>query len=291
MIFDVWTILNPILRTFIYFSVLTTIGTILFSLHFSNFFDNIVKVYCQNLIKKFSIFGFFIGLLVFLSVAGNLGGDFQSVIDISLIMLSFETLSGKSAILLTTGFILIIFSILNDKFFPVLFKTLGILSILFSFVIIGHSTIKGISTQTLLILHIICISFWLGSFLPLRYMCINKNFRNLIVISEKFGFYAIFYVAILVIVGLVFSYILVGNMDGLFSTIYGNILLLKFILVSILLSIGALNKLRLVPYLKIDYQVGKYKLKKSIEIEGIISLIILILTSILTTSLPTPMGI
>ena len=68
-------------------------------------------------------------------------------------------------------------------------------------------------------------------------------------------------------------------------------MLLKFILVSILLSIGALNKLRLVPYLKIDYQVGKYNLKKSIEIEGIISLIILVLTSILTTSLPTPMGI
>ena len=109
--------------------------------------------------------------------------------------------------------------------------------------------------------------------------------------SEKFGFYAIFYVAILVIVGLVFSYILVGNINALFSTIYGNILLLKFILVSILLSIGALNKLRLVPYLKIDYQVGKYKLKRHIEIEGIISLIILILTSILTTLLPTPVGV
>ena len=80
-------------------------------------------------------------------------------------------------------------------------------------------------------------------------------------------------------------------MDGLFSTIYGNILLLKFILVSILLSIGALNKFRLVPFLKIDYQVGKNKLKKSIEIEGIISLIILILTSILTTLLPTPVGV
>ena len=49
MIFDVWTILNPILRTFIYLSVLTTIGTILFSLHFSNFFDNIVKVYSKNI--------------------------------------------------------------------------------------------------------------------------------------------------------------------------------------------------------------------------------------------------
>ena len=75
------------------------------------------------------------------------------------------------------------------------------------------------------------------------------------------------FLQILVIVGLVFSYILVGNIDGLFSTIYGNILLLKFILVSILLSIGALNilnklenKIKIVPYLKIDYQVGKYKL-------------------------------
>ena len=122
-------------------------------------------------------------------------------------------------------------------------------------------------------------------------MCINKNFRNLIIISEKFGFYAILYVVILVTVGLVFSYILVGNIDALFSTIYGNILLLKVVLVSILLSIGALNKLRLVPYLKIDYQIGRYKLKKSIEIEGFISLVILILTSILTTSLPTPMGV
>ena len=119
----------------------------------------------------------------------------------------------------------------------------------------------------------------------------DKNFRNLIIISEKFGFYAIFYVVILVTVGLVFSYILVGNIDALFSTIYGNILLLKVVLVSILLSIGALNKLRLVPYLKIDYQIGRYKLKKSIEIEGFISLVILILTSILTTSLPTPMGV
>ena len=68
-------------------------------------------------------------------------------------------------------------------------------------------------------------------------------------------------------------------------------MLLKFILVSTLLSIGALNKLRLVPYLKIDYQIGRYKLKKSIEIEGFISLAILILTSILTTSLPTPIGV
>ena len=119
----------------------------------------------------------------------------------------------------------------------------------------------------------------------------DKNFRNLIIISEKFGFYAIFYVVILVTVGLVFSYILVGNIDALFSTIYGNILLLKVVLVSILLLIGALNKFRLVPYLKIDYQIGRNKLKKSIEIEGFISLVILILTSILTTSLPTPMGV
>ena len=46
-----------------------------------------------------------------------------------------------------------------------------------------------------------------------------------------------------------------------------------------------LNKLRLVPHLRVDYDKGTARLKNSIQIEIMITLIILFLTSILTTSL------
>ena len=291
MFFDIWTIINPVLRTLVYITVLTTIGTILFQFHFNNFFDKELSNYCRVLIKKMSVFGLFISLVVFLSVAGNLGGDLYSTTDLSLLILAFETLSGKSAILLFLGFFVIIISIFINGTFSSLTKFLGIILILSSFIIVGHSTSKGLSTQTLIVIHIFCISFWLGSFLPLRFMCMNKNSKNLSVISEKFGEYAIFYISSLLVTGLIFSYILVGGIDALISTNYGIFLMVKLFSVSTILFLGALNKFRLVPHLRVDYDKGTARLKNSIQVEIMITLIILFLTSILTTSLTTPMGV
>ena len=291
MLFDIWTFLNPIFRTIVYIFALTAIGTMLFQFHFSKLFDIGLTTYCQNLLKKLSFVGLLAGSIVFLSVAGNLGGDLYSTTDISLIKLSFETLSGKSALFLIIGFLLIIASISFKNTFSNLAKFLSIILILISFVIVGHSTLKGLSTQVLILMHLFCISFWLGSFLPLRFMCIDKNSKNLSIISERFGQFAIFYISVLVITGSIFSFILVGGIDPLISTSYGNFLILKLIFVTIVLSLGALNKFRLVPLIRINYEQGKKKLKQSIQFEIIITLIILFFTSILTTSLPTPIGV
>ena len=291
MFFDIWTFLNPIFRTIVYIFALTAIGTMLFQFHFSKLFDIGLTTYCEDLLKKLSFVGLLAGSIVFLSVAGNLGGDLYSTTDISLIKLSFETLSGKSALFLIIGFLLIIASISFKNTFSNLAKFLSIILILISFVIVGHSTLKGLSAQVLILMHLFCISFWLGSFLPLRFMCIDKNSKNLSIISERFGQFAIFYISVLVITGSIFSFILVGGIDPLISTSYGNFLILKLIFVTIILSLGALNKFRLVPLIRINYEQGKKKLKQSIQFEIIITLIILFFTSILTTSLPTPIGV
>ena len=54
--------------------------------------------------------------------------------------------------------------------------------------------------------------------------------------------------------------------------------------------IGAINKFKIVPNIKANLTLGQSKLKLSINIEFICTWLILFLTSILTTSLPTPMG-
>ena len=160
MFFDIWTIINPILRTLVYLTVLTTIGTILFQFHFNNFFDKELSIF-WGLIKKMSVFGLFTSLVVFLSVAGNLGGDLYSTTDLSLLILAFETIRKICYSIIYRLFCYNHSSIINGTFSS-LTKFLGIILILCLF-IVGHSTLKGLSTQTLIV-HIFCVSFWLVHF-------------------------------------------------------------------------------------------------------------------------------
>ncbi len=290
MIIDIWTIVNPIIKTFIYLNALYSIGLILFKFHFQKYFNHEINSFCNKIIKNSAFLGLSISILAFISIAGNLGGDLKSIFELELIVLSFETIQGKSNLYLIVGFSFLSLS----HYFPPLvvraFNILGAILIIISFIFVGHSLSQGIFSQFLVLIHIICISFWLGSFLPLRYMCTIKNFTNLYVIADNFGRYAVVYIGILILTGLIFSYILLGGILPLITSTYGNVLLIKLFIVSMILIIGAINKFRIVPEIKKDLSTGKIKLKNSINIEIISSVLVLLTTSILTTSLPTPMG-
>ena len=290
MTLEIWTILNPIIRTLIYFTALYSIGSVLFKVHFYKFFNEEINVYCKKIIRNSALLGFIISILAFLSVAGNLGGEIKSILEIDLIKLSFETMQGKSYLLLIVGFSFLCFSYYFQRIVMNAFNIIGTILIFISFIVIGHSLSQGIYTQILLLIHLFCISYWLGSFLPLRHMCYKKNYKNLYLVAHNFGVYATFYVALLVVTGLTFSYFLLGGILPILTSTYGNVLLCKLLLVSSILMIGAINKFRIVPKIKGNLTLGQSKLKRSINIEFMLTWLILFLTSILTTSLPTPMG-
>ena len=290
MFIDIWTIINPIIRTFVYIIALYSIGSILFKLHFQKYLNDEINFFCNKIIKNSAFLGLLISILAFISIAGNLGGEFKSIFELELIELSFETIQGRSTLYLIVGFS---FLSLSPYFPPLVFKAfniVGAILILISFVVVGHALSQGIFSQLLVLIHVICISFWLGSFLPLRYMCTIKNFTNLYFIADNFGKHAVVYIGILILTGLTFSYILLGGILPLISTTYGNVLLIKLFIVSMILLIGAINKFRIVPEIKKDLIIGQIKLKYSINTEIILSVLVLFTTSLLTTSLPTPMG-
>ena len=290
MILEIWTILNPIIRTFIYITALYSIGSVLFKVHFYKFFNEDINLYCKKIIRNSALLGLIISILAFLSVAGNLGGEIESIFETNLIELSFKTMQGKSYLLLIVGFSFLCFSYYFQYIFMNVFNTIGIVLILISFIVIGHSLSQGIYTQILLLIHLFCISYWLGSFLPLRYMCNIKKYENLYLVAHNFGVYATFYIGLLIISGLIFSYFLLGGILPILTSTYGNVLLCKLLLVSSILMIGTINKFRIVPNMRRNLTLGQSKLKRSINIEFILTWLILFLTSILTTSLPTPMG-
>ena len=287
---DVWFFFNPIIRMVFYISAFCSVGTYIYLIHFNRFLEIKHKSYCFFLIKRSSIIGSAIAFLSFLSIPGNMGGDLKSIIDPELIQLTLETISGKAALLSLLGFIIIYFSCLKQNIVFYLLSFVGISSLLLSFVIFGHSTKHGLVGQFLIIIHLVGLSYWIGALLPLRKMCNFIDKEKLKIVAHLFGIYAIGYVGVLITAGLIFSYILLGNISALISTDYGNILLIKMIVVSTLLSLGAINKFKIIPNLSIDQNLGLKRLKKSIQIEILCVLLIFFLTSLLTTSLTLPMG-
>ena len=287
--FEVWSFLNPIIRMIFYISAFGSVGTYIYLIHFNRLLELKQRSYCFLLIKKSSIIGSIIAFLAFLSIPGNMGGDFKSIIDTQLIELTFETISGKANLLALLGFILMYFSCMKESKIFYLLSFLGISSILLSFVIFGHSTKHGLVGQFLIIIHLVGLSYWIGSLLPLRKMCNMIEYEKLKIVAHLFGIYAFGYVGVLIIAGLIFSYILLEDISSLITTDYGNVLLIKMIIVSILLSLGAMNKFRIIPYLSINPNLGLKKLKNSIQIEISCVLLIFFCTSLLTTSVTLPM--
>ena len=167
---------------------------------------------------------------------------------------------------------------------------LGFALILSSFSLYGHSTINGLSSQLLIVLHLGAISFWVGSFLPLRYSTQGKiEEENLFQIAHQFGVYAVYYIGVLLITGLMLGTILVGGIEQLVTSDYGKAFLFKLFFATTLLGIGALNKFRLVPQLKNNNLSHAIKLRKSINVEISILFIILVISSLLTTSIELPL--
>jgi putative copper resistance protein D len=163
-------------------------------------------------------------------------------------------------------------------------------AIMLSFTMSGHSQLGGFLSQSLLMIHLFGLAFWLGALLPFRWMCLQRDTHNLNIIAHRFGVIALGYVSLLLSAGLGYAYLLLGDVSLLFTTQYGNVLLVKVVLVMSLLSLAALNKFKLVPSLESKQTNAVMQFHRSVQFEIAIALIILIASSLLTTSMTLPMG-
>ena len=287
---EIWAILAPLVKVLLYVLSFLAVGTGLFIFHFRSFLSQPTLAYCHNLIGKSSLIGSIMAPLLLLMVAGNIGGDLQSALDPLMINIALSSKAGQSVLVLFFGFLLVLLWISlfqNQRPIP---GILGFVFILSSFSLYGHSTINGFSSQLLLVLHLCAISFWVGSFLPLRYSTQGKiEEENLFQIAHQFGVYAVYYIGVLLITGLMLGTILVGGIEQLVTSDYGKAFLFKLFFVTTLLGIGALNKFLLVPQLKNNNFSHAIKLRKSINLEISILFIILVISSLLTTSIELPL--
>ncbi|WP_339773077.1 CopD family protein [uncultured Paraglaciecola sp.] len=150
-----------------------------------------------------------------------------------------------------------------------------------SFSLSGHSVELGAMAQALLTLHVFALASWAGAIWPLYASCRQLPSDKLGVVMHQFGQVAMFIVASLIVCGAILIFMLVDSIGELFTSRYGQLLLLKLTLVASMLLLGAWHKFSLVPELIRNQNPSP--LKKSIAIEGLIGIGVLITTSIFTT--------
>ena len=292
---DIWIILTPLLRFAFYPALLLAIGGVIFSGVMARHLGRAIHAYTSWVTMRAAFAGLCIAGLQIPAAAGNMAGDLVGMGDPLLVALVLGTPVGAASLMAVAGFLLILLTELavKDPAHPIRITGPGL--VILSLLMAGHVTTGGMRTGILLAVHLAGIGFWLGALLPLRAMCSDpKKFGGQMALAELadlFGRWAIWIVPVLLIAGTLYAVMLVGSVEALVATTYGQVLMVKVGLVSGLLSLAALNKFRLAPALRDNQASALLRLRRSIdwELAGVAA--VLLATSLMTTSLLLPDGI
>lgn len=158
-----------------------------------------------------------------------------------------------------------------------------------SFALTGHtvSLPPGRLPQIAVALHLVALAYWVGALIPLAQLSRGNDLTRVARVAARFGTVALIAVGVLATAGLFLIWALLDLPEGLVASSYGQLMLVKLALVSLLLTLAAINKLRLTPRIEAGESAAAVSLRRSIAAE--IALVVLIaLTTAMFTTLTGP---
>ena len=157
---------------------------------------------------------------------------------------------------------------------------------------------EGIVQQTADMLHLVAAASWAGALVPLAVLlgaaAKDRGEHTVGIAREatlRFSTLGIASVAIVLASGVVNTWELAGSVPALFGTDYGRLLLVKVVLFLVMLSVAAVNRLRLTPRLVQGTDASARRdalrqLRNNSLIEAGVAAIILIIVAVLGTLPP-----
>lgn len=283
MMLDLFGLAAIITKFGLYLGVITATGTVMATLMFR--LDR-----TRDLAAAFAFLGLVAAILAFSLQGANLTGDAKGMIDPEMLGLLWNTPVGTALILRVLGLSLLIIGLLLGRVGTWVSLLGGVIAV-GSFGQVGHiSSREAMLLDIALMLHLLAVALWIGVLTPLRRLASSVNtYASAVSVGHQFGVVASFTIPGLIIMGAYMSYWLAGSLTALTGTGYGQALILKVLLVSLLLGLAAANKLRFVPALRSGDPTGASHLSKSISAEWLIIITVLGTTAVLTTNLTLPM--
>lgn len=219
------------------------------------------------------------------------GGTVASAFDPFLLGLVFESAQGNRIVLAVFGLLLLQAALLDRSRIGFAAPALGLLGavlVLLAFVQVGHTRDEPRWLLAgLLLLHLAAVALWIAALVPLHGVAARaSDGHGTARLLVRFGQIAVGFVGLLLSAGAVLAWMLLGGLQPLLTTGYGQVLILKLALVSALLGFAALNKWRLVPALERGDQTARARLRWSIRVEMVLVAGVLMATALLTTTSP-----
>jgi putative copper export protein len=155
----------------------------------------------------------------------------------------------------------------------------------------GHAAASPKFTSLMIasdFLHVLGGATWLGSLLTVMVVGVPvsltlngvERWSTIASLVNSFSPVALISAAVVVVSGLIASWVHLEHLSALWQTAYGQVLLLKLFLVAIALTIGAYNFRRVQPQLV--HEVGSARLRRSAAVELSVGFLILLVTGFLT---------
>ena len=136
--------------------------------------------------------------------------------------------------------------------------------------------------------HLLAAGAWLGGLLALAFT-LKQTSTDAEAVLRRFSGMGYAAVAVLVGTGLVNSWFLVGSIYALFTTPYGQLLLVKLLFVAGMLGFAALNRFWLVPSLTRNaerHDVALAQLRRHVMGEQALGILVLVIVSLIGTMQP-----
>ncbi len=262
----------------------------------------------QLLEKNFSyiLIGSFLGfqgvLLNYLIQVGLVNGSgLLGMFDWSMISLLMSTQHGEMALYRLSAFVIALLASIyylkkisnitrppSEQFYINVFKvfTPALFLLAYSFRIGGHVSVLSLLSQIAIFLHFLAFSFWIGSLYPLWSLSFSSDLETVKNSLERFGNLAMGIVGVLTVAGVILLFEFFAAPIQLLESPYGIAVLIKISLVLCILGIAALNRYKLVP--RIIAEGNATQIGKSIRVEGLVALLIMLLTTYFSTVIGPP---
>jgi len=244
-----------------------------------------------------ALLGFHAVILYFLTQVGAVNNaGLAGMLDWSMIRFYMDLEVGETSLLRMAVFLLLILGQIGvlaylarltrppgQAFFRVFYRlnAAALLLLLLSFQATGHVAPLTVTARIALVLHVLGVSLWLGSLLPLLRATRIYDADQAQLLLSQFSSRATVMVAVLLIGAIYLLTQLLSAPQELFNSAYGVSLVLKITLVCALLSLAALNRWWLVPLLANPGAI--LHIRRSISLEMVFGLLILATTVTLST--------
>lgn len=270
------TALALIVKLTLYIGVLVTIG--------------ILSHFCLGIQQKLKGLRVFVAVLITGAISkliianAQLAGSLSQAFNSETFGWVWQSNGTQFLVFMGGASVAILSSFINASTFRKIAAAFSIIILSAGFAASGHT--QGAENMPWLPLwvvpHSLIAGFWIWAPISLWPSTATSD-SDIIARVDRFSLFATWAVPLLFATGLYLLWRLNGNLLNLSSTLYGRLLMGKFIAALLILGVGAYNKFRIAGLLGQSPSLGRAALRKSLSLEAALFVLVLICILLATT--------